>query len=419
MAESVTAAVKKQWGAEILCLFELDSPLDGQDSSPYVVAIYWRTSERSAVTLHWISANDLGENSFAEPVDYSALQRSLNQSSAADRAPGVGPFARLSWFRELCEWIGAVIAPRGLHLNGNFRQLNASPTFSLIRFETNGPAAWFKAVGDPNEREFPITLTVARLFPQYAPEILSTFPEWYGWLMGEAEGTNLDETTDPLLWQAAAAALANLQIESIPTYGELADCGAHDLKVSTLRSLVSPFMDVAAGLMKRQSKTPPPVLSEIELRILEERLHAALCALEGLGIPGALGHLDLNPANLIVSGKRCVFLDWAEAYVGNPFLSFQYLLEHFRRTGADSTSEKQLVASYLGPWEQIVSRERVAEAAELAPLLATFAYAVGNATWSQPEHVDQPKVAGYMRSLVRRMSSEAHKLSERRSPCLS
>lgn len=411
--------MKEQWGYEVICLFEMDSPLEGKNTSLYVVTSYWRTSGQCAAPLQWISVNDLAENSFVEPADYLASRSSLDQCGAVGGNGVSGLFGQLSWFQQLCQWVEAVIAKKGLRLNGNFRQLNASPTFSLIRFETNGPAVWFKAVGDPNEREFPITVTVARLFPQYAPEILDTFPEWNGWLMCEAEGTNLDETTDPLPWQAAAAAVANLQIESIHSLQDLADCGAHDLKVSTLRNLVSPFLDVAAGLMKKQSKTPPPVLGEIELGILEERIQEALCLLEDLAIPNSVGHLDPNPANLIVTRRRCVFLDWAEAYVGHAFFTFQYLLEHFRRAGAHSLSQQRLVASYLAPWEQIASRDRVLEAAERAPLLAVFAYAAGPGTWAYPERLDDPKIAGYLRGLVRRMNREARKLSERRSPCLS
>ena len=347
MAENVTAEMKKQWAQEIVCLFELGSPLDGQNPCSYIVTSYWRTVGKSPVPLQWISVNDLSENSLAEPVDYFALQRSLRQCRGADRDPGAGPFARLNWFEELCHWIGTVIAPRGLHLSGEFRQLNASATFSLIRFETNGPAVWFKAVGQPNQRECPISVMLAKLFPQYTPEILSILPVWNGWLMYEAEGLGLGETTDHSGWESAATALANLQIASTHALRELADCGSRDLKVRTLREQVSPFMDVASGLMKKQSKIPPAVLGEIELSILGERLQAALSVVEDLGIPNSIGHLDLNPANLIVTRNRCVFLDWAEAYIGHPFFTFQYLLEHFRRAGADSLSQQRLVLPIL------------------------------------------------------------------------
>lgn len=418
VAEEVTAAMKKQCGEEVICLFNLDLPTDGEDGHRYIATRYWRNFGGSAAPLQWISENDLGENSFAEAADYRALRISLDQSRAAVRDAAPCPFARLRWFEELCEWVGRAIAPRAVHLTGNFRQLNASPCFSLIRFESDGPAVWFKAVGEPNEREFPITLTLARLFSDYTPEIVATRPEWNSWLMCEAEGTGLDETVDPRCWETAAAALANLQIESIRSLPEILDCGAHDLKLNRLRALVSPFMDVATGLMKRQFKKPPEVLGEFELGILKKRIQEALCLLEDVGIPDSLGHLDFNPANLIVSGRRCVFLDWAEAYVGHPFFTFQYLLEHLRRTGTSSASEQRLISSYFAPWEQLAARDRVTEAATLAPLLAAFAYAAGTGIWTQPGRLKEPTTAGYLRSLVRRMNREAHTLNQERSLCL-
>src|ERR1019366_2928494 len=115
-----------------------------------------------------------------------------------------------------------------------FSQLNASPSFSLVRFETSGPAVWFKAVGKPNLREFPITLALARLLPQYLPPILAARPEWNGWLALEGEGTSLGETQNAKHWKAAAADLAKLQIESTDRIGVLIDPGARDLRVPAL-----------------------------------------------------------------------------------------------------------------------------------------------------------------------------------------
>ena len=421
VAENLTAAVKRQWGEEVVCLFHPDTSTLGLDDNQihYQVAEHWRHFGESEVPIRWVPVEDLRQNSFVYASDYAAIQRSLAECDTWARDPVAGPFAQLGWFKELCKWIEEVIAPRRLHLGGNFRQLNASRSFSLIRFETDGSAVWFKAAGEPHQRELPITRTLAQLFPKYLPPILAARSTWNGWLMPEVEGTNLDETTDISLWEAAASALANLQVESINSQRELVDCGAHDLRIKPLRNLVSPFMDVAAELMKNQSKAPPAVLGDMELRLLQERLQDALSALGDLGIPDTLGHLDLNPGNLIVSEGRCLFLDWAEAYVGQPFFTFQYLLEHLRRmSSADSISEERVVTSYLAPWTQVASGNCVAEAMLLAPLLAVFVYAAGAGAWMQPERLNDPKAAGYLRSLVRRMTREANDLSERRSSCI-
>ena len=122
----------------------------------------------------------------------------------------------------------------------------------------------------------------------------------------------------------------------------------------------------------------------------------------------------------MVAADRSVFVDWAEAHVGHPFFSFEYLVEHFRRViGTDVALESRLASSYSAPWRQLFSGEIINEALALAPLAAVFAYAAGNDAWKNQERLEDPRVAGYFRSLARRMNREAIQLADRRSPCLS
>lgn len=415
VAENVTSEMKLAWGEVVVCLYELES-LNGAGKSQYVAAKHWGTSGTTCAPLQWTSVTDLTENLFSDPDDFRALRESIAQCKAES-----GPFASLNWFEELCKWISQSIAARRLHLTGDFRQLNASPTFSLIRFETNGPALWFKAVGEPNEREFPITVRFAQTFPLYAPEFVGARSDWKGWLAFEAEGTNLSETSDLSLWTRAAAAFATLQIESIGRCRPLLDSGAHDLSPATIDKTVSPFLEVISRLMCEQVKIPPPIISDEELALLGERIREALSALKQLAIPDTLGHLDLNPGNIIVGDPDgCVFLDWAEAYVGHPFYSFQYLLQYFRRSRAeDPVAEQALTTAYLVPWREIASSESLTASMALAPLVAAFAYGAGPDALGNAEHLRDPKLAGYVRSLARRMNREANLLSERSTPCLS
>jgi thiamine kinase-like enzyme len=161
------------------------------------------------------------------------------------------------------------------------------------------------------------------------------------------------------------------------------------------------------------------MLSEPELQLLKERISESLAELQALSLPDTLGHLDLNPGNIIVSPQKCTFLDWAEAYVGNPVFSLQYLLEHFRRSViADQISARRLKSAYVEEWRNRVSSTEVNEALQLSPLLSGFAYAASSNGWRDQEILDDPRRAGYMRSLTRRMNREANQLNERRSPCL-
>jgi hypothetical protein len=415
----MTVAIRNEWGQEAICLFNPDvsAPVTAPNDRNYQV-MECSGLPRPHPGAEWVQVSSLSERTFADPADQVAVQRSLAECDRDAGAVALGPFARLGWFRELQGWIEEVIGPLGFHLSGSFFQLNASPSFSLVRFETSGPAVWFKAVGNPNLREFPITLALASLFPQYLPPILAARSEWNGWLALEVEGTNLGETQDAHHWNTAVSALAKLQIESIGRFGTLVDSGACDLRASALLRLVRPFLDAMGQLMEKQTKVPPPVLSRSELVLLGEQIEEALSLSTDLRIPDALGHLDLNPGNVIVSEGHSVFLDWAEAYVGNPLFSFQYLVEHFRRmAGVNVTAESGLTCAYTEEWLSLVSPENLAGALVLAPMLAVFAYAAVNDTWSDDARLRDPKLAGYLRSLTRRMHREANRLRDRSALC--
>jgi Phosphotransferase enzyme family len=419
LAENLTAAVKSDWDCDAVCLFtpNYSSEVGSSNGERYEVMECWRDAGRKDETV-WKPVRALTADSFQNQAEFRTLEQCLHQLDRYERDPS-SPFARRGSLAELRRWTAGVIRPLGLELTGPFCQYNASPSFSLIRFETNGPAVWFKAVGEPNQREFPITLTVSRQFPKYLPGLLGTRPEWNGWLSLEAPGTNLCETQEIALWESAAESLARLQIESVARTESILDAGAHDLRTKTLSRLVHPFLALITQLMEQQTKVPPPVLTHQELSLLGVRIEDSLTLLEDVGLPAVLGHSDLNPGNILVSLDDCVFVDWAEAYVGHPFFSFEYLLEHFRRTiGTDVALESRLASSYSAPWRQLFSGEIIAEALVLAPLAAVFAYAAGNDAWRNRERLKDPKVAGYFRSLARRMNREAIHFADRRSPCL-
>ncbi|MBZ5666474.1 MAG: aminoglycoside phosphotransferase family protein [Acidobacteriia bacterium] len=420
IAETLTAAMRREWGHEVVCLFNPDVsvPIFSASHHNYQVMESRGPGAESSPRAGWVRVASLSEEVFLDPADYIAVRRSLADCAGYSDGAARGPFAKLGWFEELQVWIEEVIRPLSIHLTGSFSQLNASPSFSLVRFETNNRAIWFKAVGKPNLREFPITLALARLLPQYLPPILAARPEWNGWLCLEVNGVNLCETQDVRHWKAAISALAKLQIESIGSSGELFQCRARDLRAGALSKLVRPFFDVMADLMEKQTKVSPPVLSKSELILLREQIEEALSLSADLGIPDALGHLDLNPGNVIVAEGQCVFLDWAEAYVGNPLFSFQYLVEHFRRvTGVEPTSELGLTTTYAEEWQSLVSPESLQEALALTPMLAVFAYTVATDAWSDQAKVQDPKVAGYLRSLTRRVHRETTLLKDRSALC--
>jgi len=178
-----------------------------------------------------------------------------------------------------------------------------------------------------------------------------------------------------------------------------------------LLSQVTPFFTAIGSLMEGQIKTTPRRLNAPEIRTLELRVGEALRQLASLLIPDTLNHFDLNPGNTIVHSGGCTFLDWVEAGVGNPFLSFEYLFQHFLRTfGNESEAATKFRRSYLNLWPALLPQSAIDHAMALLPLTAPFAYAATILPWNTSTRKPTSESAAFLRSLARQMQREAEQL---------
>jgi hypothetical protein len=418
VAPLLVAAMKEQWEFDAHSLFTVSNT----ETFPCTSQIHYQVMEPSmpnrkpAKGLRWVPVASLSDGSFADRGDYGAIRSAITQLEGYTNGSLHGPFGKPSWIREVFTWVEREVNQFGLCVTGQFRQLNASPTFSLIRFETNGPAVWFKAVGEPNLQEYSITTTLAKLFPDYVSRILATRPEWNAWLAVETEGTHPDEHSGLQIWTVVAKRLANLQLATSGQELHLIDNGCRDVRVSSLVELVNPFLETMAEVMEQQIKTTPAPLSRAELSALSVQLRDMFGYFDSALMPNVLGHLDFNPGNILVSEEHCVFLDWAEACVGHPFITFEYLTEHLRRLRPNDKSwVSRVTSAYLEKWRPFFHPEEITIAAKAAPLVALFAYAAIDQVWRDPIHIAQPDTAKYLRSLTRRLKQEMDRWTAERS----
>ncbi len=216
VAEQLVSELNGEWGIETYCLFAQKDPTLGRtgDATKCAVMESVRHNDKAPAGTYWMppfaaaDCRDVGEA--------AAIRESLDDLDSYVRGEKTGPFARPGWLRELFRWTEEQVAPLGLRLTGGFRQWNASPTFSLVRLETNDGALWFKATGEPNSHELPVSLLLSRRFPGHVPRVLGAHPSWNGWLSAEASGIALDEISDCSAWERVAEALAELQIRVLP-----------------------------------------------------------------------------------------------------------------------------------------------------------------------------------------------------------
>lgn len=405
IAANINRVVERELGLQVMALYEIcpdDHP--SPDGIFYHAAVSVRPSAPIPADASWVSIRSLPADFLSHSEDgkavntFHSLWESGNASSKAE------PFLKPDWFAEVTEWVEESLRPHSLHLTGRFQQFNASSTFSLIQFETSGTSVWFKAVGEPNTREYLVTLTLARVCPEHVPKLLATRHEWNAWLAEDVAGVSLASHTELSQWDSAARSLAALQMQTLPVTRELSRAGARNLSFPRLHSRVGPFFEFLLNILSRSNTRNIGRLAIPDLDRLRVVILDCLTALEDLALPPSIGHMDLNPQNIMFAGPQCIFLDWAEAFVGCPFFSFEYLLQKFRQVfTSKSELEIRFREAYMAAWRALISPGSLALVLKLSPLAALFAYAT--TVWRSLDVEKAPNTLerDYLLCLVRKM----------------
>lgn len=400
-APHLVSELRLKWNVEAICRFCVSG--SDEESRCFVLDALDPAGPVSG-GLVWVEISGIRWAATEPPDAREHFHAALAQARSHEEDPLRGNFAGSGWFNEVTAWTQSRLGARGLKLSAGWEQHNIGPDFSLIRFETTGPAVWFKAVGGSNLREYAITTALSELHSKYLPEILGTHADWRCWLMLDGNGKHLDEVWELGHWERAAASLAELQIESLQHCELLLAAGCENLRIEKLRGLIEPFLSTVANLMDLQPSSPPPVLDLHDLRFIEARLVDACHQSESLGMPNALGNTDLNPGNVLVNQDGATFLDWMQGYIGPPFVMLEYLLALLRRLRPDLTEwAKPLQEAYCQRWTGICSAYQMFEALKLSPLVAILAYGVTLPDWRENARNVSPNSAKLIRSLGRKM----------------
>jgi hypothetical protein len=409
IAAGIVSGAEEELGLRVIGLYQVFPQNHAVGCGDYYHAAVAQSAFPDAPGgMVWTPIRSAIAESFLQGQDAVAIKALWSQWQAEANNCRSEPFSRPGWFSEVTDWIARSLASHSLFLTGSFRQLNASSTFSLIQFDTNRRPVWFKAVGEPNTREFAVTLALAKICPDYLPKIIAGEPAWRAWLTEEAAGTSLAAANCATPWQSAAEGLALLQLLAQSRKHQLCEAAARDLRSRQLLELVPKFFE---WIQTSQLANDRPLNDEFQttdLSTLQDTVTDTLMALEELDIPDTIGHMDLNPQNIFCSESGSIFLDWAESFIGCPLFSFEYLLQHFRRTQfADPLSEAELRNVYYESWRDVLPPRRVRAGMQLIPLAALFSYAVTLSSGISSHSLPPPAQRRYFLRLLRKMKRMA------------
>lgn len=319
----------------------------------------------------------------------------------------IGTFSRLGWIDNAISWVerstGTLIAS-----DDAIRQYNASRAFSLIRFRTeDGQHYWLKATGEPNVHERSVTLRLTELCHEFLPEIVATRGDWNAWLMRSGGTSSREMPNDPRalleVLEGAVVSMANLQMRTEGHGLTLLAAGAFDQGTDAMLSRSEQLFDYLAESMALQTSNKAPRLSTTRLRAIRAALEQALRRMEALGMADTVIHGDLNAGNILSTEGAFRFIDWAEAYVGNPVVSLQnlLLLNRTRDTAVHHAINARLTKRYAEEWGPRYLPGVLSEAFVYMPTLAVASTLFGRGDWLDSAERNAPGRRSYARTLTR------------------
>jgi Phosphotransferase enzyme family len=304
-----------------------------------------------------------------------------------------------SWRVEAERWIRGRLADLGLDPMDTIEQRHVRPWGTALRVPTNGGTLWFKANIAPLAYEAPLLDLVgagSSSVPRLVAADLSR-----GWMLMEDAGTKLTEIYgDDLpraVWCELLRAYARLQVDAAPAAERLIAAGVPDRR---LAMLVEGFRRVL-GNERLVRPAAEAALTDDEL----ERAHALLPTiaravddLAALELPDSLQHDDLHPWNVCLRDGMYCFIDWGDACISQPLLSFTVPLAHIAPADAEAARD-----ACLEPWTRFRKRDHLVAAVGAARLLG---HITGILKWELiSSGLGDDERAGYEDAITRRVRS--------------
>jgi hypothetical protein len=159
--------------------------------------------------------------------------------------------------------------------------------------------------------------------------------------------------------------------------------------------------------LQTSAKVPPIAQSRLqEIRMTFEDVCRRM---EDLDLPETIVHGDMNRGNILVNCGHCQFIDWCEAYVGNPLIGLQHLLllNKVEQPERRIDINRALREKYRATWSGSCNSAAIDEGFLYMPLLAIASTLYGRGDWlASPQRNDRRRQS-YARSLARHMERAA------------
>jgi hypothetical protein len=396
-------AIQNTWKVRALILDVLAGEMS---TAPCVVAELFPDKAISHLTMIPLSRLPGSELSIAE--------RSVIGSLLDGRAKS--PFYRVGWIDEAASWVETATG-RSISAKRDIEQWNAGNGFALVRFRTHDSwDYWLKATGEPNAHELSVTALLSRLCGDYLPAFIDSKPEWNAWIMsGEATGLPCLPSDSFALFrflEDAVESMAELQLRTEGKELNLLEAGAFDQGIDALSAQSAALFEYLEEAMTLQTSTKVPRIATDRLRELKTIFDDVCNCVDVLDLPECVVHGDMSLSNILAGGGHCQFIDWCEAYVGNPLITLQHLLllNQLQNPELKVLIDRILCERYRNVMLKLCDPAAIETGFIYMPFLAAYSTLYGRGNWLSTRLRDDPHRQAYARNLARHMDRAAKDL---------
>lgn len=220
-------------------------------------------------------------------------------------------WARPGWYDRACAWITQRLTEAGRPPTGPIEQFTHWELSAVMRVETGGGRAWFKAVFPWFGHEPAVTALLSREQPGSVAPVIA-LDQTEGWLLLDDVGSEVVADHE----EADAAAIQRLvqcQRRFVGRHDELRAVGCRE---RPFRALAAHLATVLADPVTREWIE----LSDRRVAELTTWVDAAAREVEGLGFPDTLVHGDFHPENVALAPGGPMIFDWSDAAIAHPLV---------------------------------------------------------------------------------------------------
>lgn len=342
-------AIRRETGADCVILRCLDEGESERGRPRVYSALAVRPADHLRAPFRWI------------PKSRIRLPDGASLSEPTNPAPQAWQRISPEWTRGMTEWIADNL-PSDIRRSGwTLSQIRTWAISAVFRIESDSARLYFKASPSYFGLEVPLTLHMARDFPDISPRVIAS-DSARGWMLMEDLGNDTLSTAPSVhIWRETMRALARVQLTCAAAPAPLDALGlerrAPQDAIQTLRTWIS---SPESAKIRVWRKRFADALRRLAPNM--DKLDAMRRRLDAIALPRTLDHGDLDSTNIFAQNGAPILMDWSDAAISHPLFTPAMMRPVIR--------DADLRDLYLSHWTSFAPLDDLREAFAISKTIA-------------------------------------------------